>query len=31
MRDGQTIQFAVATDKITGEVLKVDVTINAVK
>ena len=31
MRDGQTVQFAVATDKITGEILKVDVTINAVK
>jgi hypothetical protein len=31
MRDGQTIQFAMATDKITGEILKVDVTINAVK
>ena len=31
MRDGQTIQFAVGTDKITGEIVKVDVTINSVK
>lgn len=31
MRDGQTTQFAVATDKITGEIVKVDVTINSVK
>jgi hypothetical protein len=31
MRDGQTVQFAAATDKITGEIVKVDVTINAVK
>ena len=31
MRDGQTLQFATATDKITGETLKVDVTINVVK
>ena len=31
MRDGQMAQFAVATDKVTGETLKVDVTINVVK
>jgi hypothetical protein len=31
MRDGQTLQFATATDKITGEVIKVDVTITVVK
>jgi hypothetical protein len=31
MRDGQTLQFAVATDKITGETIKVEVTINTVK
>jgi hypothetical protein len=31
MRDGQTVQFASATDKITGEIIKVDVTINTVK
>jgi len=31
MRDGQTVQFAAATDKITGEIVKVDVTINTVK
>ena len=31
MRDGQTVQFAAATDKITGEIVKVDVTIASVK
>jgi hypothetical protein len=31
MRDGQTTQFAAATDKVTGEIVKVDVTINSVK
>jgi len=31
LRDGQTIQYAAATDKFTGEVVKVDVTLNVVK
>ena len=31
MRDGQTVQFAMATDKISGETVKVDVTLNVVK
>ncbi|HUR19431.1 MAG TPA: hypothetical protein VMZ90_01400 [Vicinamibacterales bacterium] len=31
MRDGQTVQFAVATDKTSGEVIKLDVTLNLVK
>lgn len=31
IRDGQTIQTTVATDPVTGRVLKVDVTINVVK
>lgn len=31
VRDGQTVQFAMATDKLTGETLKVDVTVNVVK
>jgi len=31
MRDGQTLEFATATDKITGEVLKVTVTIVVAK
>jgi hypothetical protein len=31
MRDGQTVPFATATDRITGEVLKVDVTVAVVK
>jgi hypothetical protein len=31
LRDGQTVQFATATDKITGEVLKVEVTITVMK
>lgn len=31
IRDGQTIQSTVATDQITGHVLKVDVTLNIIK
>lgn len=31
LRDGQTMQFVMATDKITGEVLKVDVTVTVIK
>lgn len=31
LRDGQSIQFVAATDRIIGEVVKVDVTINTVK
>jgi hypothetical protein len=31
MRDGQTLEFAAATDKLTGEVLKLSVTITVVK
>jgi type II secretory pathway component GspD/PulD (secretin) len=31
LRDGQSVQFAVATDKTTGEVIKIDVTLNLVK
>jgi hypothetical protein len=31
MRDGQTLQFAMATDKISGETVKVDVTLSIVK
>lgn len=31
MRDGQTLQYATATDKISGETVKVDVTFNVVK
>lgn len=31
LRDGGTVQFAVATDKTTGEVIKLDVTLNLVK
>jgi hypothetical protein len=31
MRDGQTLEFAVATDKVSGETVKVDVTLNVVK
>ena len=31
LRDGQSVQFAVATDKTTGEVIKLDVTLNLVK
>jgi hypothetical protein len=31
LRDGQTIQSTVATDPVTGRVLKVDVTLNVIK
>jgi len=31
LRDGQTVQFAVATDKTTGELIKLDVMLNVVK
>jgi hypothetical protein len=31
LKDGQSAQFTAATDKITGEVVKLDVTVNAVK
>ena len=31
LRDGQTIQYAAATDKVSGDVVKVDVTLNVVK
>ena len=31
LKDGQTAQYTTATDKITGEVIKVDVTLNAIK
>ena len=31
MRDGQTQQFSLASDKITGEILRVDVTLTVVK
>ncbi len=31
LRDGQTVQFSVATDKTSGEVIKLDVTLNVVK
>ena len=31
LRDGQTAQYVTATDKITGEVIKVDVTLNIAK
>jgi len=31
LKDGQTVQFAVATDKTSGEVIKIDVTLNVVK
>jgi len=31
MRDGQTIQFAAATDKASGETIKIDVTMTVVK
>jgi hypothetical protein len=31
LRDGQTVQFAVATDKTSGEVIKLDVTLTLVK
>jgi len=31
LRDGQTSQFTTATDKVSGEIVKVDVTLNVVK
>jgi len=31
LRDGQTAQFTMATDKLTGEVTKVDVTLTVSK
>jgi Bacterial type II and III secretion system protein len=31
LRDGQSTQFTAATDRISGEVIRVDVTLNAVK
>lgn len=31
LRDGQTVQFALATDKTSSEVIKLDVTLNVVK
>lgn len=31
LREGQTLQFTSATDRLTGEVVKVDVTVNVVK
>jgi hypothetical protein len=31
LRDGQTRQFTAATDRVTGEVVKVDVTLRVVK
>ena len=31
LRDGQTAQFTTATDKVSGELVKVDVTLNVVK
>ena len=31
LRDGQTAQFTTATDKVSGEIVKVDVTLNVVK
>lgn len=31
LRDGQTAQYSAATDPVTGEVLKIDVTLNVVK
>jgi len=31
LRDGQTAQFTTATDKVSGEIVKVDVTLTAVK
>lgn len=31
LRDGQTAQYTVATDPVSGEVLKIDVTLNVVK
>jgi len=31
LRDGQTIQFVAATDKISGETVKIEVTVNTIK
>ena len=31
MKDGQTTQYTTATDKISGEVVKVDVTLNVIR
>ena len=31
LRDGQTIQTIASTDPVTGEVVKIDVTLNVVK
>jgi hypothetical protein len=31
MRDGQTVQSMMATDPVSGRVLKIDVTLNVVK
>ena len=31
LRDGQSAQYSTATDKVNGEVWKVDVTMNVVK
>jgi hypothetical protein len=31
MRDGQTVQYTVATDAVTGQVVKLDVTVNVLK
>jgi Bacterial type II and III secretion system protein len=31
LRDGQTIQYTTATDKASGEVVKIDVTLNVIK
>lgn len=31
LRDGETIQYTTAADKLTGEIVKVDVTVNVVK
>ena len=31
MRDGQTVQTVASTDPVTGEVVKIDVTMNLVK
>ena len=31
MADGQTIQYSVATDAITGQIVKLDVTVNVIK
>lgn len=31
LRDGQTVQFGMGTDKVSGEVLKIEVTLNVIK